>query len=165
MVDFMVISLPRSRSTWLANWLTTDKTLCLHDPLRDQALGDLDEYETGKAFGISDTSLFFYGARLNRHPAKKLIIHRRLAEVSRSIGDKLDPECAKQLDAIYGMHVQFDDINHQASDIWEYLIGDGFDQERFDNLTRMNIEPHFPGMKRASQHYIRRLAMLIKNPA
>lgn len=165
MIDFMMISMPRSRSTWLANWLTTEKTLCFHDPLRDQALEDLEAYETDKRFGIADTSLFFYGARLNRHPAKKLIVHRKATEVSRSIGDKLDPNCARQLDTIYGMHVQFEDINHQAKDIWQYLIGDGFDQERFDSLLQMNIEPHFPGMQRVSQSHIKRLATLIKNPA
>ena len=29
-----VFALPRSGTAWLANWLTTDRSLCLHDPSR-----------------------------------------------------------------------------------------------------------------------------------
>ena len=31
-LDFAVLALPRSGTTWLANLLTTDTTLCRHDP-------------------------------------------------------------------------------------------------------------------------------------
>ena len=34
----MVIGLPRSRTTWMANWLTTTDTLCLHDPLANYTI-------------------------------------------------------------------------------------------------------------------------------
>ena len=31
---FFILGLPRSRTAWLANWLTTDRSLCLHDGTR-----------------------------------------------------------------------------------------------------------------------------------
>jgi len=31
---FFILGLPRSRTAWLANWMTTDTTICLHDAWR-----------------------------------------------------------------------------------------------------------------------------------
>ena len=161
MIDFMVVSMPRSRSTWLANWLTTDKSICLHDPLRDKTIKDIEAIKADKVLGVADTSLLLYGDKLNRYRCKKLIIHRSLAQVSRSVGEKIDARLAGQLNGIKGLHIQYDEINAMGREIWRYLIGDGFDQERFNLLKDMNIEPHFPGLKRASQNAIRRAAVFI----
>lgn len=153
--------MPRSRSTWIANWLTTEKTICLHDPLRDKTIKDIEAMKADKVLGIADTSLLLYGDKLNRYRCKKLIVHRNQNQVSRSVGQKVDARLASQLNGVKGLHVQYDEINAMGRDIWEYLIGDGFDRERFDLLVDMNIEPHFPGLKRASQNAIRRVAVFL----
>ena len=43
MIDFMVIGLPRTGTTWASNWLTTDSTQCYHDPLYHTHYEDWDE--------------------------------------------------------------------------------------------------------------------------
>lgn len=60
---FFVTGLPRSRTSWLANWLTTDTTHCYHDLLADcSTVADMGRFfERTKAdrVGNSDSGLPF----------------------------------------------------------------------------------------------------------
>jgi hypothetical protein len=148
LIKFMVIGLPRSRTTWMANWLTTTDTLCLHDPLAHYTIQELDNYSTDKLFGISDTAIHMFGGKLNSHPAKKLIIHRPLIDINKSLGQSCVKEDSKTLlDDIKGMHVDYCDLNRMGKDIWSFLIGSKFDSERFRQLIGMNVQPHFSELK------------------
>ena len=51
-IEFMVLSAPRSASTWAANWLTTEKTLCLHDPVLEHYPEDLDRIPCDRVLGV-----------------------------------------------------------------------------------------------------------------
>ena len=156
MLDFMVIGLPRSRTTWLANWLTTDNTLCLHDSAAKFTLNELNNYATQKKLGISETALFHCGGKLNRHPAKKLIIHRPVHEIYKSIGRVIPfPNAEMLMSDIKGLHVAYKDINDRAEEIWMHLIGSGFDSKRFNALSEMNVQPHFNALKPQNQDVIR----------
>ena len=148
MIKFMVIGLPRSRTTWMANWLTTTDTLCLHDPLAHYTIPELDNYSTDKLFGISDTAIHMFGGKLNSHPAKKLIIHRPLREINESLGGPyMQPKHINLLKEIKGMHVDYCDLNRSGEYIWSFLIGSKFDSERFRQLIGMNVQPHFSELK------------------
>ena len=158
MIDFMVIGLPRSRTTWLSHWLTTSLTTCLHDPLEHFTLGQLDGQEYSTRFGISDTALHLYGDELNAHKAKKLIVHRPLVQINKSLGfQRYTPKDRKKLDAIHGLHVNYSDIDENAEAIWQHLIGPGYDAERFERLKELNIQPHFAGRTPYNAKLIQRL--------
>jgi len=102
MIEFMVIGLPRSRTTWLSNLLTTTATFCMHDPLSQYTFPELNQYTCKKTFGIADTAIYsLLGSRLNAHPAKKLIIHRPISEINASLGrHQVSQSDADQLDQI-----------------------------------------------------------------
>ena len=92
------------------------------------------------------------GSRLNAHPAKKLIIHRPISEINASLGrHQVSQSDADQLDQIRGLHIEFNDINKMGERIWQHLIGTGFDSERFKELTLMNVQPNFEGLKQMNQ--------------
>ncbi len=148
MIDFMVIALPRSGTTWAANWLTTDSTICLHDELAYRTLSEIDkEYKTNKKLGLSDTGVFFYGAKLKQHPAKKVILHRDISEINKSLNTlglpSIEPQVSKLLDNIDGLHVHYQDLFNSPEPIWDYLIGTKFDNERHHVLKQMQIQPEF----------------------
>jgi len=150
MIDFMVTGLPRSGTTWAANWLTTDTTLCIHDPLYKHKLHELDSLQTKKRLGISCTGIWQLPDFLNTHPANKLIIHRDLSEVNDSLKNEMgvptitDDE-SESLYRIYGIHVNYTDLFDPvvAKDIYEWLLEKPFDAERHAYLVELNIQPNF----------------------
>lgn len=150
MLDFIVTGLPRSGTTWIANWLTTDQSLCIHDPLYKYKLDELDGIITSKKLGISCTAMWNFRDFLNSHPARKLIVHRDLAEVNDSLKnemhvDTISQEQAASLNDIYGIHADLKDIfdKHKAKEIYETLLQIPFDEERYLQLVEMNVQPNF----------------------
>ena len=147
MIDFMVIGFPRSGTTWCANWLTTDTTLCLHDPLFDYHYSDLDSIKSNKMVGVSCTGLWNFPEWVNKHPARKVIVHRELSEVNHSldhIGLPTMPWVVKdKLDAVIGLHVEWEDMFNNPKGIYEYLLQKPFDAERHKELVKLRIEPDF----------------------
>ena len=146
-IQFMVIAAPRSATTWAANWLTTDATLCLHDPLWKWHYSELDAIKSDRALGIACTGIALFPEWVNAHPARKVILHRPLEEVDMSlikIGMSL---CSKQwegvLDKIRGAHVSWLDLFERPKYIYEYLLDRPFDAERHALLREMNVQPAF----------------------
>jgi hypothetical protein len=150
MMNFIVTGLPRSGTTWVANWLTTDDTLCIHDPLYKYGLDQLDTIQTNKRLGISCTGIWRFPEFLKTHPARKLIIHRDIAEINDSLANEmgvptLSQEEAESLKDIYGMHVLFSDLFNPivAKEIYEALLEKPFDAERHAYLVELNVQPNF----------------------
>ncbi len=160
MIEFMVIGLPRSGTTWSSNWLTTEKTICLHDPLLKYQIEDLDMIESSKLVGISCTVIGSYTEFLNNHPARKVILHRDEVEVSESLQKMgLDGfQKAFNLDAINGMHVDWKELFTNPKPIYEFLTGFEFDAERHAVLADMNIQPNLGTIEidmKATQRFIK----------
>ena len=153
MIRFMVLSAPRSASTWMANWLTTDRTLCLHDPVLEYKPEALDDIPCERALGIACTALPLLPHVVNAHGARKLIIHRDLLEVNRSlVSIGLSPlgwRWKGALDTLLGMHVQYQDLfdPFTAELIWKHLTDLPFDAERHRLLCDMHVEPQFEKVK------------------
>lgn len=155
----MIISLPRSGSTWAANWLTGERIFCLHDPLWTIAPDDLDarlaEMAPGRVRGIACTGLWRWPSWVNRHPARKLVLHRPRADVARSLDrlglPRLPIDAERNLNAINGRHVDWFDLfsPEPAREIWDYLTGgEPFDAARHAQLVAMQIEPKFDAVTR-----------------
>jgi hypothetical protein len=151
MIEFMVLSAPRSASTWCANWLTTDATLCLHDPLFQHHYSDFDQIESTKRLGISCTGTGYFVDWVNAHPARKVILHRDPAAIAASLAAiGLSPPPHKlydRLDKLNGMHVDWREVFDQPAPIYEHLTGLPFDAERHQALRDIEMQPNFTGLK------------------
>jgi hypothetical protein len=147
MVEFMVIGYPRSATTWLSNLLTTDTTICLHDPLYKYHYSELDEIKSNKIIGVSCTGLWNFPEYLKSHTARKVIIHRDIREVNESLNaiglPSLPIDNLNNLDEIDGIHVDYEEALENPKYIYEYLTGKDFDEERFSVLKEINMQPNF----------------------
>jgi hypothetical protein len=149
-ISFMVIGAPRSGTAWAANWLTTERTLCLHEALFEHYIEDLDALPHGRLLGLADTGLSLFPQWLMNHPAKKVILHRPRREIERSLRRAGLPysgtvNWVQKLHAIEGLHVEWDALFKAPRTIHEYLFGDSipFDQERHALLSRFNVQADF----------------------
>lgn len=150
MIEFMVISAPRSGSTWASNWLTTDKTLCLHDPLWKYHYSDLDNIQSRKKLGVACTGLYLFPEFVNKHPARKIIMHRDENEINHSlseIGLITLHNYEDNLNKIVGWHIDWTQIFTEPKSIYEYLTGLKFDPERHALLKEIEMQPYFDGLK------------------
>lgn len=138
----MVIAAPRTATAWCANWLTTDRTLCLHEPLSEFTYAELDARKGPRTLGIACTVSALFHDRINQHPAKKLILHRDPEEIVVSMR-RLGISGGYQfnaLDRVKGMHCDWRDVFEKPKVIYEYLLGYPFDPERHDLLKGFNIQ-------------------------
>lgn len=176
----MVLGGPRSATTWTANWLTTDNTFCLHDPLLEYRLRQLDVMTIpGKEIGIACTSTILFPEGFLKHPARKIILYREPEEVNRSLEalglPKLDVPAhngrihgaVKAGIELWHWDAVFD--KYAAREIWKHLLPHiPFDEYRHDLLTQFNVQPHWrrlPVGKEAVQDLIDRAAKVVINEA
>lgn len=160
MLDFMIIGLPRSGTTWASNWLTTDAVHCVHDPLYTTHYSDWDHAlprdhaPSAKHVGVSCTGIWRWAGWVNDHPARKVILHRDLGEVRKSmveigLPDILTAKDAAALDEIIGYHVPYDSLFDptEAKLIWDYLVpGQVFNEDRHRALVQIEMQPQFAGL-------------------
>lgn len=145
----MVLAAPRSGTAWAANWLNTDNTRCLHDPLWRHHYDDLDKIESDKDLGISCTGLALHPTFLRHHLARKVVLHRPFKEINDSLArlgqNPLGKVWETALDQIPGMHAYWDDLFHpiKARPIYEYLLDRRFDPERHHELVDLNVQMNF----------------------
>ena len=150
MLEFIVTGMPRSGTTWVSNWLTTDNTLCIHDPVYKYKLDELDAIKTNKKLGISCTGMWRFNDFLKSHPSKKIIIHRDINEINDSLANEMGVPTVTEAEVeslwnIQGIHVSFLDLFNPiiAKDIYEYLLEKPFDSERHSYLIEINVQPNF----------------------
>lgn len=140
MIEFMLLAAPRSGTAWAANWLTTDASLCLHEPLYDYTHAQLDARPGTKQLGIACTLSALLD--VNRHPARKVILHRDTEEIRTSmaiLGIPGDYDFTA-LDNIEGRHVHWSALFEEPAPIYEYLLEYPFDAERHQLLRGLNIQ-------------------------
>ena len=149
MLEFLILSAPRSASTWVSNWLTTEHTLCLHDPVLEHEPEALDHMPTDRTLGAACTGLALLPDWVNAHPARKVIIHRSIPQIDHSLmGIGLTPLSRAwdgALERLQGLHVHFNDLWHPqaAAVIYQHLTHRLFDQPRWELLKKMHVDPHF----------------------
>ncbi len=142
MIEFMLLAAPRSATAWAANWLTTDQSLCLHDPLNRWTLGELDQRRMKhRRLGIACTvSALLPG--INRHTARKVILHRNPQEVRESMAllQIRGGYDFAALDRIEGRHYDWEQLFEDPAPIYEFLLGLPFDIERHRELRDLNVQ-------------------------
>lgn len=169
MISFMVLGGPRSATTWAANWLTTDTTVCLHDPLLEYTPARLHKmtFPGGKRFGISCTASSLYPEWVNLQKCPKVVLVRDIGEINnslRSLGlvELIPARHEARLAAIEkAMWVPYEYLfmTDSAATIAKHL-GVPFDACRHDILRQMRIEPCWASLnigKEAAQALIKRI--------
>lgn len=149
-IDFMVLAAPRSGTTWAANWLTTDTSICIHDPIMKMTKEDLLTLESPRAIGVSCTGLALFPNWVNSHPAKKVILHRDLGEIDLSLTrigmTPISEQWRGVLDRIEGVHLDWREMFARPRYMYEYLLDKPFDPERWAILRETNVQPHFESL-------------------
>ena len=145
---FAVIGLPRSGTTWLANWLTTDRTLCLHDPFMNLLPEELEDYSTDKQLGISCTGAYAL-KWFDTLDCPIIAIDRDADEVDASLRKASLPALTDKLKDSFararGKRYRFTDIwnEDKAREMWAFLLPDvPFNEERYRMLTEIQVQPH-----------------------
>lgn len=164
MLQFMLISAPRSASTWASVWLSTDTTLCLHDPLWTVPYQELDAVPSSKMLGIACTGIALFPEWVNTHPARKVVLHRDFAEIDKSLEAIGLTACSQAwngvLDKIDGVHLDWRELFERPKAVYEYLLNKPFDAERHAVLREINMQPAFAKLsidRTATQRLIREL--------
>lgn len=145
MIEFMVIAAPRSGTAWAANWLTTDTTLCLHEPTARWNPEVWDTLQSQRKLGVACTaSAVLHRDFLNAHPARKVVLHRDIGEIrasmeSLAIPGDYDPAALEQIE---GQHYEWTEIFSNPAPMYEFLLGLPFDTERHTELLAFNIQNH-----------------------
>lgn len=145
-VDFIVLGLPRSGTTWLSNWLTTDRSLCLHDPFSRTLPEHWDA--GGKRLGIACTGAYMLPGWLGQQDAPTAIIERDHAACDASLAVMGLPATTARMRCLLnvadGRRWQFSDIwiEDKARELWAFLLpGIAFDAPRYRLLRNMQIQP------------------------
>lgn len=168
MLDFAIIGLPRSGTTWAANWLTTDHSICLHDPLANRTLDQLAAWHhPSKAVGVACTGLWQFPDWVAANVRRVVLLDRDPDEINASLtAIGLGGMPAASFDQFMDLPGQrvlmrelFDPV--VAPDIWHSLMPDlPFDAERHELLTTFMVNPHFEGWEpdpAAVRDWVRRL--------
>lgn len=159
---FLIASLPRSGSTWLANLLSTPEMLVEHDPL----------YRThykrwpAELDAAACTGIWQWPEWVNSLPIPKIVLLRPLHRINTSLENAgidrvMRPVDERLLGSILAKQVHWEDmfVWQKAQEIADYLCpGLVIDEGRHHQLCRMNIQPAFRHIA-VDQHLQRRLSL------
>lgn len=147
MNNFFVVGLPRSRTAWLANFLTYDGYFCYHEGV--DGCSTIQEYKNklGNDKGDSCTALMMLNLQKEFPEAPVLIIEsdvkRAINFTKETYGKDLSKELKQlkeQMTFMKGLRIPVESINDSLEEIWSYLIGTPYDKERGDLLKQLNIQ-------------------------
>jgi hypothetical protein len=149
-MNFAVFGLPRSGTTWAANWLTDSGAICLHDPLVDMELDELMAFQPERPWGISCTGSWMLRSFVDSLKCPILLLERDLSEIQESLSQMGVPLVSDEM-AEYFATLPFPRIDYKgifdgdiACDVWRYLRPDApFDSDRHAILRQMNVQPNF----------------------
>jgi len=149
--NFFVIGLPRSRTAWLANFLTYEDSFCFHEGIN--GCSTIEEYrdKLGNYKGDSNTGLMLFNFRKYFPKTKVVVIDSTIEESVKFAMDVYDEDieesmtkAKKRLDSIDGLHINIKDINKNLRKIWEYVSEKPFNKDRADMLVKLNIQVNDP---------------------
>lgn len=145
-MKFLILGLPRSRTAWLANFLTYDDLFCYHEGT--DGCNSISEYKDKvKGKGDSNTGLIFYNPEKLFPETKIIVIDSDVNDSIKFGKDVFKVDVAKELkqaktllDNIDGLHIPLDSINDHLEQIWRHVSTKDFNQDRANMLAGMNIQ-------------------------
>jgi|TARA_R100000655_G_scaffold100423_1_gene144856 hypothetical protein len=170
-VDYLITGLPRSRTAWLANYLTVGSSFCYHEGLKNCFdIGDLRMMKKAPYTGNSDSSaVFFIDEMKTLFPDMKIvIIDRDYKDVLKSIVKEYDGPFVKYIISATKtskeytqkhyehMLVNYNDINERIDEITDYCIpNQEVPEERKQMLFDLKVE--------VSKDSYENIGMLVRN--
>ena len=176
-MKFFITGLPRSRTAWLANWLSTGEVFCYHD-IATRMLSDVEElpgfFERSpyKHTGVSDPSLGFFMQRIVDLVPRILVVDRDIEEVQVDMERIGLPVSATNYLEVMRDHLWA--VRHHPSVLWvpferldeqrvaqkihlHLLPGVPFDETRFRELCMYHVEVNMRksvqlAMERQAEH-------------
>ena len=162
MHPFLIVALPRSRTAWLARFLTFDGRVCHHEPsLHWKSPDDLDAWCRGTE-GASDTMMVWLAHEARRfNPSLPLVVVRRPRhEVIASI-KRLDYAASPHLpwyyerqdrrldrieDELNPLSVTFDDLGRRetCAAIFRHCLGRELPTEWWERWKDTNVQADIP---------------------
>lgn len=156
-MTFLVLAPPRSMTAWLANLLTTDRTVCHHDVLTNGGLARMREL-VAPGVGFAETSgLAIPLTLLGAFPdARIVVIQSEPARVAASLSRlgvngagfvrHAAPSIARAVSILSG-HAKFvrdTEVLDRAGDIAEYLTGHRPSDARLSLLRSLHVVKTHP---------------------
>lgn len=144
MLDFAVFGLPRSGTAWIANWLTTDSTLCRHDPFAD-GLPETWAFDHRKR-GVACTGGYLFPQWVDSLQCPIAVIERDVNDCeasSNEIGFHGVEPLARWLAQVKARRWRFEDLwrEESACELQAFLLPDlPFDVVRYRQLKQMNVQ-------------------------
>lgn len=155
MAKFMILSLPRSRSTWMSHFLSYRGSRCEHDLL--VYCGSIFQFEDAlsQCDGSCETAAMVgWKLIVQRYPHIRLVVVKRpLEEVIRSLANKgftIDPAFiearAHMLDAVSNLPgvltFTYEQLQEESvcKEIFEFCLQTPFDYEWWDEMRRKDIQ-------------------------
>lgn len=155
---FFITCLPRSRSAWIANWLTTDRSICYHDTPFDREL-----LRTTKFVGFCGPELVedFDVIRMDYPGSQWVAVVRDQNDALDSFvkwAGKLLPDEPATIQAFWEkrtkllsriatridvMWVSYNALNEMSTcmKLWDRVLPDlPFDRERWKILDKLNVQ-------------------------
>ncbi len=151
MFNYFILGLPRSRTAWLANFMTYGDNFCYHEGIN--GCHTIEDYQAklGRNKGDSSTGAMLLDLDKYFPGAKKVIIDSGLSkavefseELTGNPNEDWMIHVQSRLNQFDGLRVDFNDIDDNLKTIWEYLADTEYDEERGNMLSRFNIQVHDP---------------------
>ncbi|MCK5604799.1 hypothetical protein KAR91_23115 [Candidatus Pacearchaeota archaeon] len=163
MKSFFITGLPRTRTAWLANFLTYDDSFCFHEVIKEFKVEDwkgLFESMGKEYVGNSDSGIPFLVDQIKAAfpQAKWVLIERDGSEAWRSLSKVIPWDLRKIVDkgveltvprlhqiklACNPLIVKYQDLGNRevCKEIWNYCIpGISFNDKRWQMLDRLNVQ-------------------------
>ncbi len=138
---FFITGLPRSRTAWLSNLMTTGSIICLHEATLNEFV-DVVASGNYTHVGMSNTNLYEMGDVVGDSPL--LIVERDIDEVHKWTQDYCSRSFLTYIEyrlaLLGGMRIPFNEIDSNLLQIWKHLIGTPFDTVRAAYLQDFNIQ-------------------------
>jgi hypothetical protein len=159
-LGFIVTGMPRSSMPWVSVLLTTDRSVCYPEPIKDmQESEDIDRLMEAKGYshvGIADTALAFFPDVVDRLLCPVVLIMREPIEcvtdlvkmgtdrdAALTYVERMESACKRIQNKMNVLTVQAKQIRDRRvaqKVFWHCLPGIAFDEVRFMLLSQLLIE-------------------------
>jgi hypothetical protein len=154
MGNFLILGLPRSRTAWLANFMSYDGFFCMHEGINGCISKEeyLEKFKYSNVGDSTTAAMVMQLAGVQLSGVRTLIIDSSIdkavkygKDVLRIDAEDILVDTATYLDNYPGLHIPESQINDRLDEIWYYLTDNApFDDRRAKMLVDLDIQVKQP---------------------